>query len=176
MRILEGKDYAVIKKLWSLIALFIAARPGLVDWIVRRAHKTPYFHLDGYMDRWWLMPRCLLAPDENGNLFPRAWLPFSIRIHHIKRADDGRELHDHPFDYRTIILRGWYWEQDVFGETTVRITGATQASRAQTFHRIDRVSDGGVWTLFIMGRRINSWGFMVGGRKVYWKNYVGLES
>jgi hypothetical protein len=166
---------AVRRKLWKLLSTFIARQPKLINWIIRTAQRTPYFHLTGYMDRWWLMPRWALAPDENGNLFPKAWCPFSIRIHHIKRPDDGRDLHDHPFDYRTIILRGWYDECDVFGRSNIRSAGDTVAARAQTFHRIAAMPAGGVWTLFIMGPRINRWGFLVGGRKVYYKHYLKLE-
>jgi len=28
----------------------------LVDWLIERAKRTPYWHLDGYMNRWWLVP------------------------------------------------------------------------------------------------------------------------
>jgi hypothetical protein len=163
-------------RIWQFIANFIVNHPHLLAWLIHRAQSTPYFHLDGYMDRWWLMPHWMLTTHPDGYLFPRSWLPFSMRIHHIKRADDGRELHDHPFDYRTIILHGWYKEENVFGEQALRWPGETRASRAQTFHRIANVSEGGVWTLFIMGPRINDWGFLVAGRKVYWKTYLGLEN
>jgi hypothetical protein len=161
---------------WKLLAWAIATRPQLVDALINRAKKTPYFHLDGYMRRWWLLPRWLIGADQYGNPFPRAWLPISARVHHILRADNERELHDHPFDYRTIILKGWYVEEDIFGELHYRGTGDTVANRAQTFHRIATVSPGGVWTLFIISRRINRWGFLVGGRKVYYKDYFGQEA
>ena len=28
----------------------------MVSWLIRRAQRTPYFHLAGYMERWWLVP------------------------------------------------------------------------------------------------------------------------
>lgn len=164
---------------WARLAHFIVDRPRLVDAIINRAKRTPYFHIAGeeglYMGRWWLMPRWTLTVDGQGHLMPKAWMPFSVRIHHICRPDHDRDLHDHPFNYRTIILRGCYVEEDIFGATRARITGDTAAATAQTFHRIAEVSDGGVWTLFIMGRRINPWGFLVGGRKVHWRDYLGIQ-
>lgn len=163
---------------WNLIAYFIAASPHLVDWLIARAQRTPYFHIAGedgiYMRRWWLMPRWTLHVDAEGNLMPRPWMPFSIRIHHICKPDHDRDLHDHPFNYRTIILRGGYCEEDIFGVMSAHVAGDTVAATAQTFHRIAWVPKEGVWTLFIMGRRINPWGFLVGGRKVHWRTYLGI--
>lgn len=161
---------------WRLIARTMASAPRLVERVIHIAQRTPYFHLQHangspYMSRWWLMPRWMLKHDEHGHLVPRAWVPVSFRLHHIHTADDGRDLHDHPFDYRTLLLRGWYVEQDIFGKNRWFRAGSTRAARAQTFHRITSVSVGGCWTLFIMGRRINRWGFLVGGRKVYYRDY-----
>lgn len=160
-------------KLWPAIANGIANSPRLVGWIKRTSTRTPYMHLDGYMHRWWLLPRWCLQVDEYGYLFPKPWMPFAIRVHHIKRPDAGLDLHDHPFDYRTIIMDGWYRETNIFGASTLRFHGDTIKSRAQTFHHIDDMPSDGVWTLFIMGRRINAWGFLVGGRKVYYRDYLG---
>jgi len=28
----------------------------MLQWLIDRAKRTPYFHLDGYMNRWWLVP------------------------------------------------------------------------------------------------------------------------
>ena len=40
------------------------------------------------------------------------WFPFNILIHHILDDDHGVGLHNHPFPYMTIILKGGYWETD----------------------------------------------------------------
>jgi hypothetical protein len=147
------------ERLWSLIA-WMVTRPAIRAWLIRQAQKRPYLHIGDYMHRWWLVP-------------PSRFLPFAIRIHHIKREDADPFLHDHPFDWRTIILDGWYREENVFGVFKTRCEGDTRAASAETLHRIDEVSEGGVWTLFIIGRRRNEWGFMVGdpSRKVHWRQY-----
>jgi hypothetical protein len=165
------------KHLWGFLARQIVQRDWLVNLIIRTAQRTPYFHLPDYMDRWWLMPRWCLQTDKRGNLFPKPWVPFSIRIHYIRRADLGRDLHDHPADYRTVILKGYYLEYIQGCGFHQRFTGHTVAARAETYHRISKISAGGVWTLFILGRRRNHWGFWVtdddgkNGRKIPWEQY-----
>lgn len=159
-------------RIWHALAAVLAL-PVVVDAIIRYAQRRPYSHLYSYMGRWWVMPRVLLGRDEFGALFPWRWLPCSIRLHHILREDADPYLHDHPWPFRTIILRGWYQEEDIFGEVRVHLAGDTVARSAKDFHRITRVSNGGVWTLFIMGRRRNRWGFLTGypARKTDWKEY-----
>lgn len=135
------------EKIWKLIAK-LCSRPAVAIWLINRAKKRPYKHLGGYMSRYWIAPE--------------VWnLPFAIRIHKIQRADADPYLHDHPWDWRTIILFGSYVEEDVFGNKVTRSAGDTKGSNAETFHRVDSVSPGGVWTMFITGRRRNNWGFMI---------------
>jgi hypothetical protein len=48
----------------------------MIDWLIARAKRTPYYHLDDYMMRWWLVPyrqrvpRIVPAVDPNGELRP----------------------------------------------------------------------------------------------------------
>jgi hypothetical protein len=155
-----------------LLARFIVSRPRLVDWIIELAQRNPYYHLEGYMGRWWLVPLWATGKDEYGNNFPYWWWPLKIRLHHIIREDNSRHPHDHPFDFRSIVIRGWYEEMDLFGNLHTRVEGNTHTHRAEYFHTITAVPPWGVWTIFIMGRWRNKWGFIVNSRKVYWKDYV----
>lgn len=141
----------------------------IADWLIRNAMKRPYIHLDGYMHRWWLLPGA--AAREQAPKWLR-WCPISIRIHHILTPDSGRHLHDHPFDFRTVVLRGWYVEQDVMGNLRLYEQGDSYGSRAERFHRITAVSPGGAWTMFICLGYRGTWGFLVGGRKVPYKTYL----
>lgn len=150
--------------IWSLIARFLVRHPRLIELIMRSALRTPYEHIHGpdgslYMSRWWLIRE-------------RRWLPFAVRLHHIWRPDLERSMHDHPADFRTLILRGWYVEHDLAGISELRCVGTTYARRAQEFHRITQVPAEGVVTVFIYGRHRNAWGFLVNGRKVHWSKYV----
>lgn len=185
--------------IWKLVALLLA-RPAVTDWLIRRAQRTPYQHItsaDGssvYMGRWWLFNPYPSPYGGQPQDHYRAWLP-SIRVHHICRADQDRDLHDHPWNARTFILRGWYTEEREWSVLTDeealdadgvglnsperamfhRLPGYTGRLLFGQYHRISKVSDGGVWTVFVTGRKRGTWGFMVNGAKVPWRTYLGLD-
>lgn len=160
----------------NLLARFLA-RPAVAKAIVQRAQRSPYFNItsaDGtttYMGRWWLFNRYDLP---NGARFK--FLP-SIRVHHIMRADLDRHLHDHPWNARTFILQGWYYEQmtDDPQDIHCREAGYTGRLLFGQYHRIAIVPRTGVWTLFITWRYRGTWGFLVNGRKVPWREYLSGE-
>lgn len=171
----------MINLFWRLLAKLLA-RPAIANWIITRAQRTPYLHImsaDGgetYMGRWWLFN----AYDNETRKRQLWWFPWSIRVHHIMRPDQDRDLHDHPWNARTVILRGWYVEErrhfwTVGGHTDVewrRDAGQTATLDHGEYHRIDQVSPDGVWTLFITGNYKGSWGFMVDGIKVPYRTYL----
>ena len=143
--------------------------PRVTSWLIKRAQRTPYFHLDGYMERWWL----LNPYDQETHIVKHKWFPWSIRIHHILREDYDRALHDHPWNARTFILHGWYREvREEDGEWIRRCAGDTARLNFGEFHAIREVSDGGVWTLFITSRFQGSWGFKVDGKKIPHREYL----
>lgn len=169
--------------LLSLLARFLA-RPRVTDWLIRRALRTPYTHIgatDGggdYMRRFWLFNPYPAHSSGKAN-----WFPISIRIHHIRRPDQDRHLHDHPWNARTFILRGGYTEKRPCAPTHDypyvddfynRNEGETAALKFGEYHRITHVSPDGVWTLFVTGKYRGTWGFLVDGAKVQWRKYLGL--
>lgn len=150
------------------------------------AFRTPHAHLydkaeDGgqgplYMGRWRVVDEGTLG----GKLLKLLTGYESVRLHHIARPDHDRDLHNHPFDYRTFILDGFYsevyegpcstLEEDQLGLHWQPIEAHRFVYRGQTatgsedkFHRIDQVSVGGVWTLFCMTKNKDTWGFKVNG-------------
>ena len=70
----------------------------IVDRLIAYAKKRPYHHLGSYMLRYWLKD-----PGEDC----KTW---GARIHHIKRSDHDRCLHDHPWPNTSVVLAGGYWE------------------------------------------------------------------
>jgi hypothetical protein len=179
---------------WRLLAKLLA-RPTVANWIIIRAQRTPYLHIlshdesETYMGRWWLF-----NPYSRGDHAPKySWWPWSVRVHHIMRADADRDLHDHPWNARTIILRGWYHEERLLSkddplhiempapegsewtEFLSRKPGDTARLSHGEYHRIDRVSPDGVYTLFFTGPWQGMWGFLVNGLKVPWREYLGLD-
>lgn len=167
--------------LWRAIA-FVVSRKPVADYLIERSKKTPYFHLEGYMNRWWLFnPYSSDTNNESTERYKRkwpAWVP-SIRVHHILREDIGRHLHDHPWNARTIILKGWYTERRLiegkWGDKHIvesnRINGQTARILFGQYHSIDEVSPGGVYTLFFTWKYGGTWGFLVDGKKVPWREY-----
>ncbi|KKI24516.1 hypothetical protein WX98_19415 [Pseudomonas syringae pv. persicae] len=53
---------------------------------------------------------------------------------------------------------------------------SVKGALTKTYHRIDEVSPGGVYTLFITSRWKGDWGFLVNGVKVAWREYIGEKS
>ena len=175
--------------LWRIVA-FIVTIPVVTDWLIERAKRTPYSHIpsrDGkrtYMRRWWLFNPYGKA--DNGDTLPPRWewLP-SIRVHHILLADDDQHMHDHPWDARTIVLRGYYLEQlPLTADRGQRgfawrwhecRRGYTGRLEFGEYHRIHTLSGGGVYTLFFTWKYMGTWGFLVDGVKVPWRKYLGLE-
>lgn len=159
--------------IYSMLARFLAL-PWVFRLLLWYAKKTPYFHImspdgaDVYMWRWWLFN----PYDHETRAVRWAWLP-SIRIHHIKRPDGDRHLHDHPWDARTFVLRGWYWEtRKEFPWVRLNATGQTAEIPHNCFHRITSISPGGVYTLFVTGKPKHEWGFLVDGKKVPFREYL----
>lgn len=175
---------------WRPLARSLA-RPAVADRLIAYAMRTPYMHLPSdddpsYMARYWVF-----NPYDRQTNVPR-WvplIPFSIRVHHIKRADSERHFHDHPWNARTIILRGSYleerpldgcvlraWDRDQGwrdgGIPERRTRGDTARLGFEQYHRITAVSEGGAWTLFISWRWRGVWGFLVDGVKVPWREYL----
>lgn len=162
--------------MWKLIA-YICSRPRVAEYLINRSFKTPYQHITGpdgsvYMGRWWLFNPYPIQ--SSGSKRSRWQFPISIRIHHIQRPDSDRNLHDHPWNARTIILKGYYDEERQNG-CILRKAGDTARLNFGEYHRIFTVSPGGVWTLFITGKYRGTWGFLVDGAKVQWRKYLGLE-
>lgn len=156
--------------MYSLIAKLLA-RPRIANYLIRRSKRTPYTHLPGYMRRWWLFNP--YTPVTEIRQF--SWCPISVRVHHILRKDLDRHLHDHPWDARTFILRGWYTEIREDGCVYTRTAGDTARLNYGEFHRIVTVPPGGVYTLFVTFRYRGTWGFLVGDRKVPWRQYLGIK-
>ena len=108
------------------------------------------------------------------------------------RRDEDRDLHDHPWNARTIILRGEYVEARIAGETSKHSLVDCQTGEAHTlirrrsgdtarlnhgeYHRIASVSTDGVITMFITSKWRGDWGFLVNGVKVPWRTYTGTDN
>ncbi len=99
----------------------------------------------------------------------RKTFPFNIFLHQFLSSDPA-DLHDHPWPYITLILKGGYWEWepifndagcDIIGEQKIwRGPGHFRIRRANTFHRIEVEPTVDCWTLFMPGPQKREWGFL----------------
>lgn len=85
----------------------------------RRGDLPIYFHLPGYMLRWWLFgdrSKCRNTERKRGATPSRLpgyeWLSTYVcaRLHNILTSDRDRAKHDHPCPSVSVILRSGYWE------------------------------------------------------------------
>ena len=122
----------------------------------------------------------------------RKWFPFNVTLHKIVRSDDPI-MHDHPWSFMTIVLKGGYWEHTpVFNEagkpfaefSVWRGPGSIIRRKAGEYHWLELdESVGPATTLFFMGKQQREWGFLVQTKKGFhrwikwtdylsdWKNY-----
>jgi len=187
--------------------------------IHERALLTPYYNLEGYMLRDWILG--YRSPERNkGNphwvqqpssaLYRFICRHLAIRAHTILRSDGERHMHDHPSWSISIVLEGGYWE--VLGPTRYaqehdlvyplivgnlerggfdpensgdkehlaqfgihwRGPGAVVFRRAKTFHKLVLPRRTITRSIFVLGKRTNSWGFKTENGKVYWRDYLDM--
>jgi hypothetical protein len=122
------------------------------------------------------------------------WFPIRIFLHRIYKPDPDRDLHDHPWDFTTIPIKGGY-------QQLVRLPGSVEYTttmwrwrvahnKAEFTHRIVSVEPN-TWTLLFVRRARRMWGFWpeepaqpigrglwVGPRYVFvpWREYLGLPA
>lgn len=131
------------------------------DMIIGQAGKP-------YMRRWFVIPR---------NRF------LNIYLHHFLHDDEDRALHDHPWPSLSIILKGKYIEHLLGGKSRVGnrwnfiYRRATHTHRIQLFRKVhgpctEWEKPLPVWTLFITGPKIRSWGFHCPQGWRHWSKFV----
>jgi len=96
----------------------------------------------------------------------RKWFPFNIFIHNFHKSDPD-DLHDHPWPFISIILKGGYWEHTPKGKFW-RGAGSIKFARSTSLHRIELEPGVDTWTLFIPGPSVREWGFIDKG---IWKRH-----
>ena len=104
----------------------------------------------------------------------RKHFPFNITVHKVLVSDEPT-LHDHPWDWGAMILKGGYYEHiPVYNETTGNVVGSTREWRGPGHIRF-RKADDLHWlelkkdkngneipctSIFFMGRKKKEWGFV----------------
>lgn len=125
--------------------------------------------------RWGFMNTILIGDGKTTYLNRLAVLTtpwFSIKLHRIYRPDQQRDLHDHPWNFLSIILRGSYKENTPQG---IKHRKWFNWKRAEDSHTIRWVSRVPVWTLVFTGAARRVWGFHTVHGWVAWDQYEKLN-
>lgn len=113
----------------------------------------------------------------------RSWFPFNVFLHKFLKSDPD-DIHDHPWPYATIILKGGYYEwTPVFNDNCQKIgevctwrgAGHFRICKATTFHRIELDPAVTAWTLFIPGPKQREWGFFVKNKWISHGDYISTR-
>jgi hypothetical protein len=119
---------------------------------------------------------------------------FGVYLHRMDAPDPGLDLHDHPWRFVSLVLRGGYDEYrtetrvaTMFadlserwpttctpGVVNVRKRGSIQGMRLDECHTIHRLHRTPTWTLMFVGRRVRGWGFYLPTLAEQW-GYVPSE-
>ena len=114
----------------------------------------------------------------------RKCFPFNVTLHKIVRSDDPI-MHDHPWPYLTVVLKGGYWEHTpvfdskgkMFAEFQVwRGPGSFRFGKMYNYHRIELDPDVTAWTLFFVGPKKREWGFLVKNKWIHYEEYLREQS
>jgi hypothetical protein len=144
----------------------------LLDKLGRRRIVMDRVNNEPYLERYYVF------------LKDRTWFPFNIFIHKFLKSDPD-DVHDHPWPYATLILKGGYWEwipqfnslgQKTEELATWRGAGHFRICKANSFHRIELDPNVTAWTLFMPGIKQREWGFLSNGRWIPWQHYLKLRT
>ena len=106
--------------------------------------------------------------------------PFNIFLHKFLKGDPD-DVHDHPWPYATLILKGGYYEWTAeFDENNIKIgetkhwrgPGHFRVCSANSFHRIELKPEVTAWTMFMPGPQKREWGFLVNNKWVQHEQYL----
>ena len=101
-----------------------------------------------------------------------------VFLHHMVRADLDRDLHDHPWSFLSVILKGGYCEYVKRGDKIVPVfnrPGKAILRTAEHLHRVSYLPNGTAWTLVFTGPKRRKWGFQVGALWVDHVNYRKIQ-
>ena len=109
----------------------------------------------------------------------RKKFPFNVFLHKFLKGDPD-DVHDHPWPYATLILKGGYWEWIPQFVEGVKIgeyrrwrgPGSFRISGATSYHRIELEPGVTAWTLFMPGPQKREWGFWVNNKWIHNDTYL----
>lgn len=134
---------------------------GMQLWAMRIMDRAPDFVIgDDYLRRWWVIPRNPFA---------------NVYLHDIRKSDDDRALHDHPWPNTSFLISGRYIEHTPEGAFH-RIAGDVIERPANALHRLEVIPGEHCISLFITGAKCREWGFQCPQGWVHWTHFTSPEN
>jgi hypothetical protein len=133
----------------------------ILNWLDKRGRKRIIMDREcsePYLERYYVF------------LKDRKKFPFNIFVHKFLKSDPD-DVHDHPWPYATLILKGGYHEWvPIFNGQGIKIgetrhwrkPGHFRICRPSSYHRIELDPNITAWTLFMPGPQVREWGFLIG--------------
>jgi len=140
------------------VSVPLATLAEMQAWAARlMASRQPDFVIgDDYLRRWFVIPR-------------NPWL--NVYLHEIRKSDDDRAFHDHPWTNTSFILAGGYVEHTPEGRFP-RFTGDVVSREANALHRLELRPGESAISLFVTGPKIREWGFACPQGWVHWQDFT----
>lgn len=166
--------------------LIARALGAFTEWALSRGHLNPDdpTHAAPDFRGYVIRDQVTSEPYMTRILLPKigSWRPF---LHHIHRSDHERDLHNHPWLWAfSIILSGEYDEERLVGDgdqIARKRARRLNVLTSRDYHRITELH-GDVWTLFVHGPSVQTWGFRVrdiassAWRWVMWRDYIAQQT
>lgn len=143
----------------------------LLQWLEKNGRKRVIpdrINNEPYLERYYVF------------LKDRKRFPFNVFLHKFLKSDPD-DVHDHPWPYATLILKGGYYEWvpqfDKDGNKIAEIAhwrkpGHFRICSANSFHRIELDPNVETWTLFMPGPQKREWGFLVKNQWIHNDTYL----
>lgn len=138
---------------------------SLKQWAKGWLSGGPHFIIGPrYLLRWYVIPR-------------NPWL--NVYLHKFLHDDEDRAIHDHPWTFVSLILRGKYFEVTE-NNFTSRQFPSIVVRQADYAHRVVLDRDEldkpkPCWTLVITGRVVRDWGFHCPQGWRHWKEFTAKD-
>lgn len=113
---------------------------------------------------------------------------FNIYIHYIAKSDEDEHLHEHPWNFRTFVLKGGYKHRvirpvadmahfrNIYHEETETVLPFHSVNmRWMDLHKVELFAP--TWSLVFTGPRINDgWCYYVDGKLIHHTEYRRLKN
>ena len=129
-----------------------------------------------YLTRWHIWPFKPSDPADQGDEENQKKSAFKIFLHRMDGPDLDRFPHDHPWPFRSLILRGGYTDEQTVGmyeESTNELVYAPgklvkhrwfqKLPATGVWHRILTIDRQPTWTLVFTGKHRRRWGYLTDG-------------